>query len=152
MFFTGVCDSAHRGLSVADSPRADIPLGRNPGQTPPQADTPLWQTPSDRQPPGQTLPGRHPLQIPPGRHPGQRPPRQTPSLGRNPPQTPPTDTPPGQTPPEMATAADGMHPTGIHSCKTYFYLKIRTSCGAKAGKCINCVFPQFMFSGIPTIN
>ena len=24
-------------------------------------------------------------------------------------------TPPRQTPPEMATAADGMHPTGMHS-------------------------------------
>ena len=23
---------------------------------------------------------------------------------------------PGQTPPEMATAADGTHPTGMHSC------------------------------------
>ena len=37
------------------------------------------------------------------------------TLGRQP--TPQTDTPPGQTPPsKMATAADGTHPTGMHSC------------------------------------
>ena len=41
--------------------------------------------------------------------PGQTPPRQTP-----PPQA---DTPHRQTPPrQMATAADGTHPTGMHSC------------------------------------
>ena len=32
-------------------------------------------------------------------------------------QTPPEQTPPGQTPPPPAvTAADGTHPTGMHSC------------------------------------
>ena len=37
-------------------------------------------------------------------------------------QTPPRQTPPGQTPPpvhagiDMATAADGTHPTGMDSC------------------------------------
>ena len=29
---------------------------------------------------------------------------------------PPGQTPPGETLPKMATAADGMHPTGMHSC------------------------------------
>ena len=42
----------------------------------------------------------------------QTPPRQT-----SPPrQTPPGQTPPGP-PPETATAADGTHPTGMHSSK-----------------------------------
>ena len=46
-------------------------------------------------------------QAPPGRHPpGQTPPGQTP---------PQADTP-GQTPTPTATAADGTHPTGMHSC------------------------------------
>ena len=51
-------------------------------------------------------------QTPP---PGQTPPWQTP-LGR--PPTPWVDTPLGQTPPshQMATAADGTPPTGMHSC------------------------------------
>ena len=41
-------------------------------------------------------------------------PGQTPPLDRHPPQA---DTPLGRHPPkEMATAADGMHPTGMHSC------------------------------------
>ena len=46
------------------------------------------------------------------------------SLGRQPPgRDPPGQTFPGQTPPypvqagiDMATAADGMHPTGMHTC------------------------------------
>ena len=57
--------------------------------------------------------------------PWQTPPGQTPPLlGRHPPgQTHPL--PPGQIPPSMhagihtplvATAADGMHPTGMHTC------------------------------------
>ena len=29
---------------------------------------------------------------------------------------PPRQTPPGQTPLETTTAADGTHPTGMHSC------------------------------------
>ena len=59
--------------------------------------------------------GRHPA----GRHPhGQTPSRQSPPVDS------PGQTPPGQRPlplgrhthPEMATAADGTHPTGMHSC------------------------------------
>ena len=57
-----------------------------PGQTTPR------QTPAGRHPPGQT--------IPPGRHP-------PPPLGRH---------PPGRHPLLAATAADGTHPTGMHSC------------------------------------
>ena len=75
----------------------------------------------------QTLPmGRHPIGIHPlGRHPpGQTPPGKTPHgqtpldrhpLGRHPP-------PPDTLFTEMATAADGMHPTGIHSCLFYYHL------------------------------
>ena len=61
-------------------------------------------------------------------HEGVHPPRQTPPgqtapLGRQP-QTPPLERhpprqiPPGQTPthPKTATAVDGTHPTGMHSC------------------------------------
>ena len=47
-----------------------------------------------------------------GRHPLGRRPWADIFLGRHPPDR----HPPGQTPfPEMATAADGMHPTGMHS-------------------------------------
>ena len=77
--------------------RAGTPLGKNlpPRQTPP------WQTPPEQTPPMQTLPLRLCRQPP-----GQTlffPFRQIP---------PPTE----QTPPETATAADGKHPTGMHSC------------------------------------
>ena len=92
--FTPVCHSVHRrGLSAPVHAGMNTPLGRQPsqcrhppGHTPPWADTPWEDTPM----------GRHP----PARH-------------------PPVQTPPGQTPPppqKMAIAADGMHPTGMHSC------------------------------------
>ena len=72
----------------------------------------VWQTP----------PGRHPLgRSPLDRHlrPGQTPPGQTPPPpGRHLPSL--ADTPPHQQTPlppqQMATAADGTHPTGMHSC------------------------------------
>ena len=116
----------------ADSPWADTPLPRqtpqiDPPDTPgiplgrPQAD-PLGR--SQRPTPGQTpwadppgrwllqrmvhillecILGRHPLgRHPPGRHP--HPQADTP--GR----------PPGKHPRQMTTAADGTHPTGMHSC------------------------------------
>ena len=42
-------------------------------------------------------------------------PGQTPPQADTPP--PPADTPPGRRPPPgMTTAADGTHPTGMHSC------------------------------------
>ena len=65
--------------------------------TPPRADTPWIDAP--RQKPL----GRHPL----GRHPHG----QTPQTGRHPPFR-------GRHPShqQTATAADGMHPTGMHSC------------------------------------
>ena len=75
----------------------------SPEQTPLGADTPQEQTlPQRSRPPGSRNP------------PGSRPLRE---------QTPPgTDTPLGaDTPPswQTATAADGMHPTGMHSCLSY---------------------------------
>ena len=67
----------------------------------PWADIPQADTPLGRHPPGQTPPpprGRHqPRKTPPGRH----------SL-------------PPPPPPEMATAADGTHPTGWNAL--YFFL------------------------------
>ena len=64
-----------------------------------------WDTPPAQCMLGYT-PGRHPL--------GQTaPPQQTPPP---PVRTPPSRHLPGQTPPPMATAADGIHPTGMHSC------------------------------------
>ena len=60
-----------------------------------------------------TSPRRHPL----GRHPppfGRHSTRQTP---------PPRQTPPGRHPlPPAVTAADGTHPTGMHSCVKVFIL------------------------------
>ena len=64
---------------------------------------------------------RHPPgQIPPGQtHPGQTPPAPTP------PRTEPpwADTPSlADTPTPTATAAEGTHPTGMHSCCVVFLL------------------------------
>ena len=55
----------------------------------------VWQTPPSRHPPGQTPPRADTPWVgtPQGRH-----------------------TPPGQTPPKIATAGDGTHHTGMHSC------------------------------------
>ena len=76
-----------------------------------------------RRPPGRHIPACTGADTPRGRHPlGRRlqadTPRQTP-----PKQTPPGRHPPGRHPPgrhphpgQMATAADGTHPTGMHSC------------------------------------
>ena len=69
---------------------------------PPPSQCMLGYTPLGRYPQSDTPPVRHCL----GRHPpGQTPPRQTP---------PRSDTPP------MATAADGTHPNGMHSCLKIF--------------------------------
>ena len=99
------------------------PLGADiPQQTPlPRADT----TPKQTSPGADTTQSRHspPEQTPPRADTPQsrHPPEQTPPhLGADTPpkQTPPrADTPPEQTLlPDMATAADGTHPTGMHSC------------------------------------
>ena len=69
------------------------------------ADTPWADTPR------QTAPG----QTPPGTHtPQQTPPGQTPPWADTPQADPWADTPPPA--PQTATAADGTHPTGVHSC------------------------------------
>ena len=89
--FTGVCLST-RGVGVSASVHAGIPLpkSRHPQEadTPPRADTPQKQTPPPR---------------------ADTPQKQTPTKSRHPPKEadPPRDT---------ATAADGTHPTGMHSC------------------------------------
>ena len=75
--------------------------------TPLVTDTP-WKKPPGRHPPGQIPPpGRQPP-LPPGRHPLADTPPSRHTLGNHPRQISP--------PPEMATAADGTHPTGMQSC------------------------------------
>ena len=125
--FTPVCYSVHRG-DVCLSPCWD---------TPPWADSPWADTSPGQTPPGRHLSGRHPTprqtpprQTPPGRHPlGRRLPRQC-MLGYTAPvqcMLGYTDTAPlsstywhTQCPVhagiDMATAADGTHPTLMHSC------------------------------------
>ena len=92
--------SFHRRLSFCS--RGQGVLQTPPGRHP-LADTP-WA-----EPPGQTPPGRHPT----SRHsPSRHFPQQTP-LADTPLPSACWDTPP---PPPVATAADGTHPTGMHSC------------------------------------
>ena len=76
---------------VSASVHAGIPHKPPQEQTPPQSRPPWEQTPREQTPPLQ----------------------QTPYPG--------ADTPQEQTPPrETATAADGTHPTGMHSCSNIF--------------------------------
>ena len=104
----GVCLSACWDTTPLEQtpPRSRHPPEQAPlEQTPPRADTPQEQTPLRE---------------------------QTPPLEQTPPRadTPRADTPPEQTPPgadtrpeHMATAADGTHPNGMHSC--LFFILIR---------------------------
>ena len=94
----------HSCLSFCLQGVADTPRQTPPGQTPP------GQMPPRQTPPGQTLPWADT-------------PRQTPAWA---------DTPQADTPPladtsltsacwdMIATAADGTHPTGMHSCFLLF--------------------------------
>ena len=52
---------------------------------------------------------------------GQTPPGQTPSPPPPQADTPQADTPQADTPQQMATTADGTHPTGMHSCLARFF-------------------------------
>ena len=99
-------------------PQAHIPLGRHPpGRHPPWADPPVQTLPLGRHashgrqthPSGQTSPGQTPHWADARPLTGRHSPGQTPPWADT---LPWADTPP----PEMATAADGMHPTGMHSC------------------------------------
>ena len=104
---------------VVFSQVSDCPWGREvytlPGQIPPCADTlpgrhPLAQTLSQGDTPWEDtpLPGRQkPL---PGQTPWEA---DTPLSSHSPWQA---DTPQANTPQQMATAVDGTHPTGMHSC------------------------------------
>ena len=103
-------------LQASVCPRGGLPTP--PEQTPLGSDTSRPGTPplDQVQPPG---PGTHPLEQthPPG--PGVPPNRHPPDQVYPPEQTPPGTRyiPPDQVhPPDMATAADGTHPTGMHSC------------------------------------
>ena len=92
----GVCPSACWDTHPLPPGTRDTP--KNQRQTPPRT--------RGRHPAGQTPPP--PWADPPSRHPSQA-------------DTPPADTP-GQTPPradtphQMAAAADGTHPSGMHTC------------------------------------
>ena len=89
-------------ISASGSEEGCLSLGPGGVYTFPLGKHPLRQTPPRQTP----LPlGRHPQADTPGRHPPGR-------------RTPPADTYPAPTPhpPEAATAADGTHPTGMHSC------------------------------------
>ena len=92
------------------TPRQTSPLGRRPrGQIPhllgnhsPWADAPGKTAPLGREPPWADVPGgRHPL-------------ADAPHLGRHAPDTAPDTTPS----PKTTIAADGRHPTGMHSYVT----------------------------------
>ena len=75
------------------------------GQNPPWANTPRQTSPLDRHPPGETPPWADtPLWA------DTHPPRQTPQAD------PPLS--------EVATAADGTHIAGMHSCWDYFLLSL----------------------------
>ena len=119
----------------ADTPQADTPPGRHPPGHP-WADTPQGRHPPGRQPPRQTPQadnlgqGSPPSRLPLGRHPqADNPPGQTHPLSsacwdtQTPAQYMLGYTPfipmcmLGYTPLHpVATAADGTHPTGIHTC------------------------------------
>ena len=81
--------------------------------------------PLDRQHPREvhTLPRKHtpsPGSTPPRKHPPEAPPREA---------HPPRSTPSGSTPP-MVTAADGTHPTGMHSCLIKNFYDIFSNIGS----------------------
>ena len=82
-------------------------------QNPPLRSCILLKTAGGLNPPlGRHCPGSHPLgQTPLGRHPQ-------------------ADTPLGQTPqadpPKTVIAADGTHPTGMHSCCIYYFNSVYT--------------------------
>ena len=122
--FTGICLSTEGAWGVCLSAFWDTT------PTPPGADTlQWWQTPPQhRLSPEADIPPQKQTPLPRSRHPprADTPQKQTPPRSRHPPradtpqkQTPPeADTPPRADPPprDMATAADGTHPTGMHSC------------------------------------
>ena len=89
--------SVHAGIPPPEQkpPREQTP--------PPGADTPWEQTP----PQEQTPPHRPGISLDPGADP------------------PRADIPPGVDPPEMATVADGTHPSGMYSCLRFIYKEFK---------------------------
>ena len=107
-----VSHSVHRGSA---SVHAGIPPPRS--RHPSGADTPWEQTP-----PEQT----HPSPPPPG---SIHPPEQIPPLEQtHPPRA------------ETATAADGTHPTGMHSCSFFNFWFLRTTF-----ETLKCAFNEELF-------
>ena len=127
--FTGMCLSTRRGVSVLSACWDITPPEQTPQEqtlpwsrhTPPRSRHPPWS----RHPPEQTPPT---TPLPRSRHPPEQthtPLEQTPSWEQTPPPSGADTTrnrhPRKQTPPprETATAADGTHPTGMHSCYNF---------------------------------
>ena len=106
--------SVHSGVGVSASVHAGIPHPSHPcSRHPPRSKHhPGADTPRSRPPPGADTPrGKHPpvADIPSGSRHHPPPYWSRHPLGADPPGA---DTPPRDT----ATAADGTHPTGMHSC------------------------------------
>ena len=93
-------------------PRADIPLE----QTSPRADTPLGADHPPRSRDTHAPQSRHPPleQAPPPMGADTRPRSRSP-VSRHTPRS-------RQTPQDTATAADGTHPTGMHSCFLWYHI------------------------------
>ena len=148
----GVSASVHGGIPPEDTPRTRPPRDQT---LPPGPDTPsLDQTPPREQtPPGADTSGtRHPLDqtLPP-----DTPSPPKPDTHPLEPDTPHRHLPRPDTPPgtrhllrETATAADGRHPTGMHSCLKMFSVRLnRVLCKANfltfSGKPIlTALFPK----------
>ena len=108
--FTPVCQSfcsqgglaqCMLGCQTPSPDQASPRPGTPPVQAPPRAGTP---SPLEQAPPR----SRHPLEQAPH-----------PSWSRHPPEQAPQHPPPPVA--ETATAADGTHPTGMHSCGIYIF-------------------------------
>ena len=106
--FTGIClsNGGGGGVGVSASEHAGIPH-------PPRSRHPPEQIPPRSRPPWSRQLPPPPEQTPPRADP----PEQTPPRSRHPPEqthtSPSRHTPP---PGDTVTAADGTHPTGMHSC------------------------------------
>ena len=122
--FTGVCLSTGEGLPSRRPPGRETPPARRP-QTPWQGDLPHHPS---RETPWQ---GDPPVVRPPSREtPGRETPREggTPQKEAPPGRPPGKEAPPWQGDPPTASAADGTHPTGMHSCCDLYVTRPCSDC------------------------
>ena len=120
----GVPDQVHTPGQVHTSQ-----AGTPPTRYTPQAGTPLDQVHPPR-------PGTHPPR--PGTHPLDQ------VHPRNQVHPPGPGTPPGTryTPRDTATAADRTHPTGMHSCRQFNYIRSSTEMHSRLSLCISQKKPR----------